>query len=302
MPVSDLNPSPGESPPARGIRRIAPIQPGEALPARRSAQRVTLKPWMALAFTGLVFTLWLIGTPAGLDGKARAVGYAICHQIPARSFLINEQPMPLCARCTGTYLGVVVGFLAPTLLRRGKAGRLPHGSILMTLVLFTLAMAVDGVNSFMSLFPGGPPLYAPRNDLRLLTGSLHGLAMASFIYPIFNQAVWRDWRSGRSLRHLGDLAVLVIGALLLDVLVLTQAPLVLWVMGLLSTAGVVAILMAISMVVLVTVMGRERTATGWGDLAIPLIVAFGVTFVIIGLIDAGRFALFRTWDGLPLGG
>lgn len=35
----------------------------------------------------------------------------ICHQFPTRSFWLFEHPMALCARCTGGYSGVVLGFL-----------------------------------------------------------------------------------------------------------------------------------------------------------------------------------------------
>lgn len=305
MSLSDPNPSPEPPAPTKGIRRIA--APGDPLPAARTApaRRAAFKPWMALALTAFVFALWLAGTPAGLDGKAWAVGYAVCHQIPARTFFIageaGARPMPLCARCTGIYIGVMVGFLAPALLlRAGRAGRLPGWPALAMLGLFTLVMVVDGLNSFLNLFPAGAPLYQPFNGLRLVTGSLHGLTMASLIYPIFNQTVWRDWRPRRSLRHLGDLAVLVSVALALDLLALTREPLALAALGYLTTLGVIVILMAISTTILVAIMGRERMADGWGDLVIPLIVAFGVTVIVIGMMDAGRFALFGSWSGIAL--
>ena len=296
-----------QSPYAPGIRRIAPAGSGERTGGRsRQPPRRRLNPWAALALTGLVFGLWLIGTPEGVYGKTWAIGYAVCHQIPARSFLLGPQAegatMPLCARCTGTYLGVMVGFLAPLLLRRGRAGKLPHWSVLAALGLFTLVMAVDGVNSYLNLFPSGSPLYQPSNELRLLTGSLHGLTMASILYPVFNQSTWLRWRQERSLRHLGDLALLVIAVLALDLLVLTREPLALQVLSLVSTGGVVAVLMAINTVLVVTLTRRDQSARDWGDLAVPLIVAFGLTFMLIGFMNAGRFALFGSWEGVPLGG
>ncbi len=36
---------------------------------------------------------------------------AVCHQIPARSFWIAAEPMPLCARCTGIYFGALVSLV-----------------------------------------------------------------------------------------------------------------------------------------------------------------------------------------------
>ena len=38
-----------------------------------------------------------------------AVGSVICHQLPDRSFFIDGWQMPVCARCTGLYLGGTAG-------------------------------------------------------------------------------------------------------------------------------------------------------------------------------------------------
>ncbi|MCD6518573.1 MAG: DUF2085 domain-containing protein [Anaerolineae bacterium] len=35
----------------------------------------------------------------------------ICHQLPSHSLYLQGHPLPLCARCTGTYLGLVLTFL-----------------------------------------------------------------------------------------------------------------------------------------------------------------------------------------------
>ncbi|KAB2863423.1 MAG: DUF2085 domain-containing protein, partial [Anaerolineae bacterium] len=65
--------------------------------------------WIALFFAIVIIGAWLLATPAGVLGKADAVGYAICHRITVRSFEAFDRQLPLCARCTGIYLGVASG-------------------------------------------------------------------------------------------------------------------------------------------------------------------------------------------------
>jgi hypothetical protein len=79
-----------------------------------------------LALLCLFLVVGYVGVPpiAPLD-KARLIGYSICHQIPDRSFSIGGHFLPLCARCTGTYLGVAIAFAAFALLGRLRAGEIP---------------------------------------------------------------------------------------------------------------------------------------------------------------------------------
>lgn len=49
----------------------------------------------------------LIGYPSG--EKFYQFLEPICHQFPTLSFWLFEHPMALCARCTGGYLGVMLG-------------------------------------------------------------------------------------------------------------------------------------------------------------------------------------------------
>ena len=39
------------------------------------------------------------------------MGGVLCHQLPARSFFLWGSQMPVCARCTGIYLGAAVSAL-----------------------------------------------------------------------------------------------------------------------------------------------------------------------------------------------
>ena len=77
----------------------------------------------ALVIAAVVVVLWLIYTPEGLLGKADAIGYAVCHRIDLRSFHLGDRQLPLCVRCSGMYLGALLGlayqaWLAP----RERAG------------------------------------------------------------------------------------------------------------------------------------------------------------------------------------
>ncbi len=137
-----------------------------------------------LAVAALAILLfYLVAPPHGLLDKADQAAYAVCHRIPARSFAFAGRPLPLCARCSGTYLGAVAGLIALTACGRRRAARLPAPAILAVFGVFLLAWAVDGFNSFLTLIPGLPYLYEPRNLLRLVTGTLEGLALAAVLLP-----------------------------------------------------------------------------------------------------------------------
>jgi uncharacterized membrane protein len=75
------------------------------------------------------------------------VGSLVCHQIPERSFHLSGIQLPVCARCTGLYVGGAVG-LALWLSRshRALSFRAARGAILVTAVptLVTLATAALG--------------------------------------------------------------------------------------------------------------------------------------------------------------
>jgi uncharacterized membrane protein len=266
-----------------------------------SAARRAL-PWLVVLVLAVSLVSWLLNTPAGLLGKADAIGYAICHRIDLRSFHLGERQLPLCARCTGMYLGVLVGFGGMAALGRRRAGRLPPRPVLAVLFGFMGLMAVDGVNSYLSFFPPLPHLYAPHNTLRLITGTFNGLALAGLMYPVLNQSLWFDWEDRPALANLRELLLLVIGAAIVIALVLTESPVALYPLALLSTLGVVVILVALNTTLLLAVVRRENLALGWRGALLPLTAGLALAIIEIALVDAGRYAVFHTWGGLPLPG
>jgi uncharacterized membrane protein len=244
-----------------------------------------------------VLMAWLLTTPGGLLGKADAIGYAVCHRIDLRSFHLGVRQLPLCARCTGTYLGsaLAIGILA--LGSRRRAGHFPPAKILITMALFGAAWAFDGFNSYLRLLRGTAWLYEPSNVLRLITGMLFGLTMGTLVYAGFTQSVWREFRPEPILRNFADLGVLILSGAVIVALVLAENPLILYPLALLSTLGIMMVLGAVYTVLAVIWLRRDRPAATWGELAWPLVAAFTLSVGQIAAIDLVRYLLTGTWAG-----
>ena len=82
----------------------------------------TSRKYYILIVAAVILYIWLIETPAGLLGKADAIGYAVCHRIDVRSFHLGVRQLPLCARCTGQYMGAVIGIIFQGLFARRRSG------------------------------------------------------------------------------------------------------------------------------------------------------------------------------------
>ena len=255
-----------------------------------------------------VFIGWMLNTPPGLLGKADAIGYAVCHRIDARSFHIGNRQLPLCSRCSGMYLGAAVGLAYQTIFARKRSGT-PHWSVIIPLALFALAFGIDGLNSYLYLiketYPGAlariPNLYIPNNTLRLLTGSGMGLGIAAMLFPAFNQTMWKDTDERRAFPDLKAFAPLFGLTLLLDLLVLTESPIILYPVAFISAGGVLILLTMVYSMIWVILMRQENDFTRFSQLWLALAAGFTTTMLQISAIDLLRFWLTGTWGGFSLG-
>jgi len=176
------------------------------------------------------------------------------------------------------------------------------------LLFFLVAFGIDGTNSYLYLLKqtsGGaleniPNLYIPNNILRLFTGSGMGIALASILYPAFNQSAWRDVDPGRALdwKKLGILIGIV---LLMDLAVLTESSIVLYPIAILSVLGVLALLIMVFSMVWVLIMRQENEFTSLKEMWLPFLAGLTLAFLMITAIDLLRFQLTGTWGGFPLG-
>jgi uncharacterized membrane protein len=257
---------------------------------------------MVVAVAAIAVVSWLLNTPAGVLGKADAIGYAVCHRIDGHSLHLGDRQFPLCARCTGMYLGALTGLVGMVLMGRGRAAGMPRRRVMVLLVGFMALMGVDGLNSYATFFPGLPHLYEPQNWLRLITGLGNGLFLAALVLPVLNQTLWRDWEPRPVLGNLRELLVLVAAAAVVAVLVLSDNVVVLYPLALLSALGVVALVVALNTTLLLIGLRRENRVGGWAGAVLPLLAGFTLALIEIGAVDAVRFAIFHTWGGMPLPG
>jgi uncharacterized membrane protein len=275
------------------------------LPAPRTAAARML-PFLVGGAALLAFGSWLLNTPEGVLGKADAIGYALCHRIDSHSLhlggVFGDRPLPLCARCTGIYLGALLGMVTMAAMGRSRAGGLPRRPVLLALIGFVGVMGIDGVNSYLTFFPGLPHLYEPQNWLRVVTGTLNGLALAGLIYPILNQTLWRDWQDRPVLGNFRELGVLLVLAAGMIALVLTDNPIILLPLAVLSSVGVLAMVVALNTTIVLLVVRRENRVLSWTGAITPLLAGFTLAIIEIGLVDLVRYSVFGTWSGFGIPG
>lgn len=262
--------------------------------------------WVVVVLVSALLISWLVLTPPGILGKADAVGYSVCHRIEARSFHIGALQFPMCARCSGQFLGALLALGYQAVLGRRRMGQ-PAWVVIAILVFFFLAYAVDGLNSYLHLaplmkaFPDLPRLYEPSNALRLLTGTGVGLLIGAAIFPSFNGSVWRNPDPRPALPDLLSFGGLVLLALGLDGLLLLEIPWIMYPMAILSSLGTLTLLGMVYTIIVLMLLRQENQAERITQLALPMFSGLGIAVLQIGVIDLLRYLLTGTWDGFHLG-
>jgi uncharacterized membrane protein len=248
---------------------------------------------------------WIYIAPPGLMGKLDAVGYAVCHRLDSHSLHIGNIQMPLCARCTGEFNAAFIALLFQGVISH-KRSKLPNRGILAMLIFFFLAFAIDGTNSYLALmkttYPGAfsniPNLYITDNTARVFTGSGMGIAMASVLFPMYNQSIWHvpDEQPALKWTQFGLLVGII---LLFDFGMLTQNPFILYPVAILSTLGVLTLLSMVFSIVWIMVMKQDNAFDHLHQLWLPAVAGLTLAFLLILSIDLFRFNLTHTWGGFP---
>ena len=90
-------------------------------------------------------------------------------------------------------------------------------------------------------------------------------------------------------------------ALLVDLIVLWENPLLIYPLAILSSLSVPLILTMVYTILLTMLVKRENQARRWADLRLILVAAAGMALLQVALVDWIRYALTGTWGGFFVG-
>ncbi|MFZ3080084.1 MAG: DUF2085 domain-containing protein [Bellilinea sp.] len=265
------------------------------------------KTWLKLKpiATGLlvltavvIFGAWLILTPEGPLGKADAIGYSVCHRIADRSFFIGGRQTPLCARCSGMYLGMLAGLLFQ--LPFGRRTHFPPLKISIPLSILFIAFSVDGLNSFVQFIPGAPQFYEPTNLLRLFTGAGLGMLVPLYLLPVFHQTLWDKSEERPALERWPQAAGLLVVIGLVAWAVYSEIPALLYPLAVLSALTVPLILGMCYALLWILAFHKENRYASLKQAWRPLLAGLTTAMLQIGLIDLLRYRFTGTWAGFQL--
>jgi uncharacterized membrane protein len=219
-----------------------------------------------------------------LDSAMHWLGYGLCHQIPARSFVAGGVQLPVCARDTGIYVGFVLSLLVMAALDRGRRrSELPQMPVLAIGGALVLAMAWDGVTSYAGL-------RATSNDLRLATGLMCGWALPMVVVPLVNSQLWIRSDPGRVLSGWREVLVWLAALPVAFAAVRWGLPSAGVVYPVLVAICIVVTFVAVNSVVVTLAPRLERQASSlvraWPVWALSL---------AMGVVEVGAAAWLRTW-------
>jgi len=147
----------------------------QCLPDRRP-----LIMWSLVAAGAFVVVALLFAAPVARANGSTTFSFLIyqafshlCHQSPERSYFIAGNPVAVCARCTGLYVGFAVALLAYPFLTSLKRIHTPQRKWLF---IAATPLAIDFALGFLGIWEN-------THTSRFLTGALLAAVSAFFIMP-----------------------------------------------------------------------------------------------------------------------
>lgn len=121
-------------------------------------------------------TLCTAAIASGASAKWRLLFRTLCHGMPARSFELFGAAMPICARCTGIYIGLFAGVLAALVLPWVE-----ERVMRMWALVAAAPMAIDGITQLIGLRES-------TNALRIATGLVAAAVFSVWVVMVVEKA------------------------------------------------------------------------------------------------------------------
>ncbi|MCD6576979.1 MAG: DUF2085 domain-containing protein, partial [Anaerolineaceae bacterium] len=254
---------------------------------QRIKQNKKITAFIILLFAAIFLTwIFLSHSPSGWYAKIFSIGSSVCHQIPSHSFIIGSVQFPVCARCTGLYMGSFIG-IAATFLTGKKIG-IPKTRIIVLLTFLFLLWVGDGLNSFISDFLNKPFLYSSSNLSRLITGYGMGLVMSTALTTLFNLTIWKTGNQIPVLKNVFQVIGYGVLSALSGLLILSGGPVIFQAAAYITIFTVVSIITLLYSIFWVIILKKENQFTDWKDMGLFILAGYSTAITQILLLNALR--------------
>jgi len=155
--------------------------------AVRTMRRRAIYVWsIAVFLVGLVVFLILLAPFAeangfsGISSPIYKFFSFLCHQMPSRSFFLENHSFAVCSRCFGIYFGLFSGLILYPFFRSiEETEPLPRFWLFLALI----PMAIDWSLGFFGIWEN-------THFSRFMTGLIVGITCAIFIIPALVELTW----------------------------------------------------------------------------------------------------------------
>lgn len=220
-----------------------------------------------------------------LDSIVRYFGLGLCHQLTERSFVFGGVQFPVCARCTGIYIGFVFTIIALVWAYRHdqRAGKLAWPFV-ATAIFAVIAMGFDGLSSYMGF-------RETTNLLRLITGTLFGASLGAVVYMMLADTISKH-RSNKPILNDGKSYVVWMTSMLCSVaFIYLVGPFLGFFGAILIVLAIMFTFGATSLTLIGLIPRFEHSVEGARGLIIPGVLAWVLGIGLIGVCTALRLLL-----------
>ncbi|HKR59001.1 MAG TPA: DUF2085 domain-containing protein [Pyrinomonadaceae bacterium] len=146
--------------------------------------------WLFVVALSVLFVVTIFAAPLALANGHEQIAGAIyqsfrhvCHQLPERSFFIDDHPLAVCARCIGIYLGFAAATVAYPLVKSLRQTHTPHRKWLF---IAAALLFIDWSIEFFGIAHN-------THSSRFLTGALLGATAVFYVIPGLMELSLRTW-------------------------------------------------------------------------------------------------------------